>query len=739
MSEIIRKKYPVEGLGCAACAARVGKVLSAHRGVKEANVNFANHTANITFDAAECTPQELKECVQRAGYDLDISAEDGGDDDDSHHPSDDEAYQALKKRTVCALVLAIPVMVLTFLLSGNTAARYVMWLLSTLVVFGMGRDFFRRAGKMLMHGTTGMDTLVACSTSVAYLFSLFSLFFPDFWEARGIRPHVYFDSASCIIAFIMLGRLFEARAKSRTSAAIQNLIGLRPKTVTRLTPSGEAETVSVKEIGIGDELLVKPGEKIAVDGLVCEGNSSIDESMLSGEAVPVWKAVGSRVYAGTINQKGSLRFRAEKVGRDTMLAQIIRLVENAQGSKAPVQRLVDKIASVFVPVIIGIAILTFAGWWWFAPTDGFTHGLSTAVSVLIVACPCALGLATPTAIMVGIGKGAETGILIRDAECLEMAKKIDTVVLDKTGTVTTGRPRVTGFAWAGENSRWRDILYSLEIKSEHPLAEAVTDYLQAHIVPIENFRSLTGEGLCGEADGSLYYIGNGKLLADHGISIGATLRDAHARMMGSAGTIVWMANEKEALAVVSIADEVKETSQAAISELQRRGIEVCMLTGDNPAAANAVASKVGIKHVRAGVLPHEKIAFIQGLQAEGHCVAMAGDGINDSAALAQADLSIAMGAGSDVAMDVSGMTIISSDLRKISEAIRLSEFTIRTLRQNLFWAFIYNIIAVPVAAGILYPVSGFLLSPAIAGAAMAMSSFSVVANSLRLKNKRITS
>lgn len=616
-------------------------------------------------------------------------------------------------------------------------ANLIMWALSTPIIFGLGRSFFVSAWKQLEHGSANMDTLVANSTGIAYLFSLFNMLFPEFWLSRGIHPHVYFEAASVIIAFILLGRLLEEKAKGNTSSAIKKLMGLQPKNVTVITPTGEQQEISIEQIRPGDLLLVKPGERIAVDGSVTEGESFVDESMLSGEPIAVSKYKGTKVFAGTINQQGSFRFRAEKVGTDTLLAKIIHMVQDAQGSKAPVQQLVDKIAGIFVPVIIGIAIVSFIAWMLLDGENGFTHGLLALVTVLIIACPCALGLATPTAIMVGIGKGAERGILIKDAESLEIAKKIDTVVLDKTGTVTEGKPTVSDLIWNDRTERAESIFYSLEKLSEHPLAEAIAGYFKdVRFTEIEHFDSITGKGVKGQVEDKTYYAGNRKLLEENRISISPALSAEAARLTAEAQTVIWFADDTAALAIAAITDRIKPTSIQAVAELRAAGIEVYMLTGDNEATAGEIARQAGITHYKAGVLPQDKAAFISQLQKEGKKVAMAGDGINDSAALAQADLSIAMGGGSDIAMDVAKMTIISSDLTKIPEALKLSRLTVRTIRQNLFWAFIYNLIGVPIAAGILYPINGFLLNPMIAGAAMAFSSVSVVSNSLRLKRKK---
>lgn len=617
-------------------------------------------------------------------------------------------------------------------------ANEIMWLLSTPVVFWCGRGFFINAAKQLRHRSVTMDTLVALSTGIAYLFSLFNMFFPSFWLERGIHPHVYFEAAAVIIAFILLGRLLEERAKGSTTAAVKKLMGLQPKTVTVVGDDGVQRVVGIREVRKGDVVLVRPGERIPVDGEVTGGSSYVDESMLTGEPVAVRKEAGAQVFAGTINQKGSFTFRAEKVGSDTLLAQIIRMVQDAQGSKAPVQKLVDKIAAVFVPTIIGIGVLSFALWMILDPADGFTHGLLALVTVLIIACPCALGLATPTAITVGIGKAAENGILIKDAESLETARRVDTVVLDKTGTITEGRPVVTDEVWTDNDTSWAAVLLGLEKLSEHPLAEAVAArFPDLQPASINDFKSITGQGVAGEYDAVRFLAGNEKLMQDHGIVMTGVLTEASAVWSSQAKSVVWFAGGGKALAVLAVADTVKESSVRAVAELRGAGIEVYMLTGDNEATAREIAHLAGIDHYRAGVMPDEKASFISTLQSEGRIVAMAGDGINDSAALATADLGIAMGRGSDIAMDVAKMTIVASDLSKIPVAIKISVQTVRTIRQNLFWAFIYNIIGVPIAAGILYPVNGFLLNPMIAGAAMALSSVSVVSNSLRLRWKKL--
>ena len=766
----IQKTFPLLGMSCAACAARIDKTLNSQPGVCRVNVNYAAATATVEYNPDQCSAEALQQAVRDAGYDLlTTQTEEVNDEVEQAYR---KKYRALKFRTMWAILLSLPVFVTGMFFMDWKYTGFVSWLFATPVVCWLGRGFYINAWKQLRHGAANMDTLVAVSTGIAYLFSLFNLFFPEFWLSRGIEPHVYFEASSVIIAFILLGRLLEERAKGNTTSAIKKLMGLQPKTVTLVEneePNGNEElrmkneelgcavpkrpqedssffilnsSFNLSQVLPGHLLLVKPGERVPVDGTVVSGESYVDESMLSGEPVPVSKKAGARVYAGTINQKGSFVFRAEQVGKDTLLAKIIHMVQDAQDSKAPVQKLADRIAGIFVPVIMGIALLAFAAWMVFDPAGGFTHGLLALVTVLIIACPCALGLATPTAIMVGIGKGAERGILIKDAESLERARRVNAVVLDKTGTVTEGHPQVRSLCWKHEDERQAAAFYELEKLSEHPLAEAIVRYLEnsfprleKNSSPVRQFESLTGRGIRGIVGSTLYYAGNRCLLSEQGISVSPQLEQEAERLTAEAQTVIWLADEHEALAIAAIADRIKPTSRPAIDALQRQGIEVHLLTGDNESTARAIAAQAGIRHYHAGVLPQEKASFIARLQHEGKTVAMVGDGINDSAALAQADLSIAMGTGSDIAMDVAGITLLTGDLGKLPEALRLSRLTVRTIRQNLFWAFFYNLIGVPIAAGVLYPVCGFLLNPMIAGAAMAFSSVSVVTNSLRLKNE----
>ncbi|GFI33677.1 putative copper-transporting ATPase PacS [Bacteroidaceae bacterium] len=729
------RTFPVLEMSCAVCAARVEKIIAAQAGVEKAVVNFAAATVTVTYDDSLTSPEMLQRAVRQGGYDLVV--EDGRSGTDEAEECRRKSYHRLQRRAGWAVVLAVPLIVAGMFFMHRSWSGVVTCLLATPIVFGLGRDFFTGAWKQLRHRSANMDTLVAISTGTAYFFSLFNLLFPDFWRSRGLEPHVYFEASGVVVAFILLGRMLEERAKAGTSSAIRRLMGFQPKTVTLIDEDDREQVVPIEQIRPGCLVLVRPGERVAVDGVVVGGHSYVDESMLSGEAIAVEKKPGEKVFAGTINQKGSFRFRAQEVGTGTVLSQIIRLVQEAQGSKAPVQRLVDRVAAVFVPVILSVAVLTFIIWINLSPDHGFTYGLLAAVTVMVIACPCALGLATPTAIMVGIGKGADMGILVKNAESLEMARKIDTVVLDKTGTITEGRPCVTDTVVANGGVLPAEALCSLEKLSEHPLAEAITAHLRCQTMDVENFESLSGRGVRGSIGGKLYMAGNLRLLRENGVDVGEELIERAQAFAREAKTMVWFADEKRAIALLAVSDRVKETSATAVARLKEMGLDVCMLTGDNAATAAAIARQTGIDLYEAEMLPAGKADFIKKLQADGKKVAMAGDGINDSAALAQADLGFAMGQGSDVAMDVAQITIMSSDPIRIADAIRLSAKTVRTIRQNLFWAFIYNIVSVPVAAGILYPLGGFLLNPMIAGAAMAMSSVSVVANSLRLKTWRI--
>ena len=736
----IKQIFPVLGMSCSACAVSVETTLAAQKGVNEAKVNFAASTVMVEYDKDMITPGDMQKVLQALGYD--ILVEDENAEVSQAEILQRKEYKKLRNRTVGAVVLSLPVFIIGMFFMHMPYGNLIMLIFTLPVLFVFGRSFFVNAFRQLKHGKANMDTLVAVSTGVAFLFSLFNTLFPEYWINRGLEPHVYYEAASVIIALILLGKFLEGRAKSDTSSAIRKLMGLQPKNVIRVNADGTETEIPIKAVRQEDLLVVKPGDKIPVDGVVKEGISFVDESMITGESIPVEKTAGTKVFAGTINQKGSFRFVAEKVGNETVLAQIIKMVQEAQGSKAPVQRLVDKIAGIFVPVVIGIAVITFIVWMLVGGEYAFTHALLTSITVLVIACPCALGLATPTAIMVGIGKGAENNILIRDAESLEIMHKVNAVVLDKTGTITEGKPVVTDIVWNSDenNENYRNVLLEIEKRSEHPLADAVVQHLQrtgGEPVELSGFESITGQGVVGVAGEKQYLVGNRRLLEEHGIILDDEQLVRADGFREAGNTVIFYAVDHSLIAVIAIADKIKDTSLQAIKQLQHAGREVYMLTGDNQVTARAVAGQVGIKHFKAEVMPADKAGFVKELQQQGLVVAMVGDGINDSQALAQADISIAMGKGSDIAMDVAKITLITSDLNVIPKAFALSEQTVKAIRQNLFWAFIYNLIGIPVAAGVLYPFSGFLLNPMIAAAAMAFSSVSVVSNSLRIKRKKL--
>ena len=736
MKTTIKRQIPVLQMGCASCANRIASTVQALNGIVSAEVNYASAMLSLEFLPKIITLSEVQKAVQDAGYDLFI--EDDTNDSETLASIQEEKMTTLKTKTIWALLLALPIVIIGMFFMEMPYANEIMWVLATPVVFGLGSRFFINAWKQARHRTANMDTLVALSTGVAYIFSVFNTLFPDYWHQKGLHGHVYFEAAAVVIAFILLGKWLEENAKSNTSTAIKKLMALQPNEVTLWLDNEQQKVIPIAQVKVGDKLLVKPGERIAVDGVVISGDSYVDESMLSGEPIPVLKMANEKVWAGTLNQKGSLVFKAVQIGSETLLAHIVKTVQEAQGSKAPVQKKVDFIASIFVPVVMAIAVLAFVLWWILGGENGFTQGILALVTVLVIACPCALGLATPTAIMVGVGKGAENGILIKDALSLELAQKIDTIVLDKTGTITEGKPKVTDELWSTVDSHLRSILLSIESQSEHPLAEAVVHYLQGvPMVPITNFVSVTGQGVRAKVEGEEYFVGNPSFLKANQIKINEDFLQKSTIWEAEAKTVIGFANATNVLALLAISDEVKPTSVTAIRELVQMGIAVYMLTGDAEKAAQAMAAQTGITHYKGGVLPQQKADFIKELQAQGKTVAMVGDGINDSTALAQADVSIAMGKGSAIAMEVANMTLMTSDLHKIPQAIRLSKATVATIHQNLFWAFIYNVIGIPIAAGILFPFNGFLLNPMLAGAAMALSSVSVVSNSLRLKLKKL--
>ncbi len=731
--------FPVTGMSCASCALSVESALRAEQGIDRADVNYATQTVQVKFHPRSIDPEAMQKSLQAIGYDLILDQTNGREVQETVK---NDQFRSLKNRFTWAVILTLPVVIIAMIFPAWSWSAYVMLAFAAPVLFLTGRSFFVNAWKQALHGRATMDTLVAISTGTAFLFSLFNTLFPEIWLRKGIQAPVYYEAATVVIVFIMLGRLLEEKAKSSTSSALKKLIGLQPSSVMLVSARGLIET-PIAAIVKGDLILVRPGEKIPVDGIVQEGSSFVDESMITGEPVPLEKKAGDLVFAGTINSTGSFQLRAQKVGAETMLAGIIKLVGEAQGSKAPVQKLVDKVAGVFVPVVILISLITLAAWLWFGAAQGLPLGLLAMVTVLIIACPCALGLATPTAIMVGIGKGAENGILIKDAASLETGHKVNVVVLDKTGTLTEGRPELTDLFWSetamATKDRYSTLFHALEENSTHPLAQALVNGLETSgPVKMTAIENLPGLGMLGIHEGHRYLAGNLPLMMAKGVELPQDLKTRIPSMDAEARTSIYFACDQLVVGIAGLADPIKEGSAEAVQQLRLQGIEVYMLTGDASFSAESIARQAGILHYKAGLLPSDKAAFIKNLQEEGKTVAMVGDGINDSQALVQANISIAMGKGSDIAIDAAKITLVSSDLRQVSKALKLSKITVATIRQNLFWAFIYNLAGIPIAAGILYPFNGFLLNPMIAGAAMALSSVSVVSNSLRLNFKKLT-
>lgn len=733
MKDIESKVLPVLEMSCAVCANNVESTVKGLSGVEEASVNFAANTLSVKFRPSVISLQKIQEAVQGAGYDLIIESEDPLAEQEEMAR---KHYKKLKRNTIGAWVLSVPLALLGMVFMHMPYANWIMMVLALAIMLLFGRTFYVSGARHAVQGKANMDTLVALSTSIAFIFSFFNTVYPQFWIEKGLEPHVYYEASGVIIAFVLLGKLMEERAKNSTSSAIKSLMGLQPKTA-RLVTEGKEEEVSISSLKTGNVVSVRPGEKIPVDGVLLQGSSSVDESMLSGEPIPVEKAAGDRVLAGTINQKGAFTMEATGVGNDTILAQIVQMVQAAQGSKAPVQRIVDKISGIFVPVVVLLSVVTFICWMTIGGSSYFSYALLSAVSVLVIACPCALGLATPTALMVGMGKGAERHILIKDAYALETLCKVDTIVLDKTGTLTEGVPVVVDSCWLTEsNVCYLDILYTAELKSEHPLASAIIRWLEdsgASTTEAENFESLTGRGIRMEVGGTVYWVGSQGLLEKFGARIPDDTMKQIGRWQEEGISVVYYGEGDRLLAVLAISDRIKPTSAEAVRKLTEMGIEVHLLTGDGVKTAERVANTLGIGHFKAEVMPNDKEEYIIALQKLGKKVAMVGDGINDSQALARADVSIAMGKGTDIAMDVAMVTLITSDLLLLPEAIKLSKRTVRLIHQNLFWAFIYNLIGIPLAAGVLFPVNGLLLNPMLASAAMAFSSVSVVLNSLRLK------
>ena len=765
---MVNEAFPVTGMSCAACASSVESILSHTKGVQQAEVNFATELVWVEYEES-LSPEDLHEALKKVGYGLLWSDDESGDElAEAQKKAHEEYYYQVKTRTIASILLSIPVIIIGMGFMDWTPGRWISLVLSLPVLFYFGRHFYVNAWKQARHGQSNMDTLVALSTGIAFLFSLFNTLFPQVLLSRGYEVHVYYEAAVVIIAFVSLGKWLEERAKSNTSTALKKLMGLQPKNVhiwmakdsadrSSLSDNfdvqqGEEQVMPLKWVKEGQIIIVRPGEHVPVDGQVIFGESYVDESMITGEPIGVLKKKGERVHAGTINQKGSFYFIAEKVGKQTYLSQIISRVQQAQGSKAPVQKLVDRIAGVFVPFVLGIAVLSMVVWMVVGGQEMITQAILAAVAVLVIACPCALGLATPTAIMVGIGKGAEHQILIKDAQSLELAHKVDTVVLDKTGTLTQGRPALTDEKWfldglEKEQSSVAAIIWAIEHQSEHPLSEAFLAHYQSDYnssedkIVLTRFESMTGKGVEAEdQEGNSYTLGSISYLRDRyknqwNAEVLSSQEDQFRQWEGQAKTVIGFIMNEELRALFALADPLKPTAKGGIDALGRQGLRVIMLSGDSSKTAEAVAKELGIEEVWAQMLPEQKADKIRALQAQGCIVAMVGDGINDSEALAAADVSVAMGQGSDIAMDVAKVTLISSDPGLLAKAFTLSHDTVRGIRQNLFWAFIYNIIGIPIAAGVLYPFNGFLLDPMIAGAAMAFSSVSVVTNSLRLKTK----
>ena len=739
----------IEGMSCAACAAAVEKSLRRTPGVEDALVNFASEKATVHYAPDTASPRQLREAVRSAGYEVaerapDTSAADRQAAIDQQKAA---AYVQLKRRLWVAAIGAVIIMPLSMtMLWPALAARinpqwlnYLLLALALPVVLYSGREFYTSAWNGFRHRAANMDTLIAVGTGAAFLYSLAVTLVPGFFRARGILPEAYYDTTVTVIALILVGKVLELRAKTQTSAAIRSLMNLQAKTA-RVVRAGQEIDLPIEQVELDDIVVVRPGEKVATDGVITEGRSALNESMLTGESLPVAKGAGDAVFGATINKTGSFRFRVTQVGAETMLSQIVKLVEEAQGSRAPIQRLADKVSAIFVPTVVIIAVGTFVLWFDLAPVGTrLPLALVNFVAVLIIACPCALGLATPTAIMVSTGKGAEQGVLVRNAEALEKAYQVDTVLLDKTGTITRGEPAVTEVVPAAgqDPARLLALVAALERQSEHPLAAAVVrhaDEQQAERLSAGSFEAVEGRGARAVIEGKTVLIGNQRLLDEAGVTLPSALQTQAKQLLAKAQTVLYAAADGQAIGLLAVADTVRDSSAEAIGQLQKLGLEVVMMTGDNQQTAQAVAGQVGIRRFFAEVLPQDKAGKVKELQAEGRVVAMVGDGINDAPALAQADIGLAMGAGTDVAMEAAGITLMRSDLRGVVTAIELSRQTIRTVKQNLFFAFIYNTLGIPIAAGALYPFFGVLLSPMLAAAAMALSSVSVLTNSLRLRS-----
>ncbi|HOU73731.1 MAG TPA: heavy metal translocating P-type ATPase [Tenuifilum sp.] len=721
------KIFQVTGMSCAGCAISVETILKSQPGVLDAGVNFASSTVWVNFDSTITSPESLRNAVRSIGYDLVIES--------VKHDIEAEKIKhinTLRNRFIYSLLLSIPLMVVQMFFMHWSYTPIIALILSTPVIFWFGRQFHINASKQLKHFKANMDSLISISSIIAYLYSIVAIVIKGNLQYRGITPHLYFESAAMIITFVLLGKWLEERAKGKTASAIKKIMGLQPQMVW-VKQNESIEEVPLTEVKKGMNVMVKPGERIPVDGIVTEGHSWVDESTITGEPIPAEKSINQKVWAGTINLNGLLYIRAEQIGSESVLGKIIETVTNAQNSKAPVQRLADRVAGIFVPIIIVISILTLAAWIVIAPGLAFSHGIIAAISVLAIACPCALGLATPTAVIVGIGKAAKKNILVRDAESLEHACKIDTIIFDKTGTLTEGRPTVESINWFHHDDKYPSILGMIEQHSNHPLAKSIVELIGAssRIFTIESFSEETGKGVKAVVDGKIYRVGSLEYLNQAGVS------DINSNQISINGMLIGFAEESRLLATVVITDKIKDTARSAINKLKNIGIEPIILSGDNSKSVEIIAKEVGIERFERGMLPAGKKTYIENLKAQGKMVAMVGDGINDTEALSIADVSIAMGKGSDIAIDTSQVTILKTDLDAIPELITISKQTVKTIKQNLFWASIYNLISIPIAAGVLFPFTGLLLDPMIAALAMAFSSVSVVTNSLILKAKRV--
>ena len=777
-----RVTIPVSGMSCASCQAHVQNALRRTPGVSDASVNLMTNQATVSYDPAVCTPAGLVEAIKGSGYDAEPPAENVSafDEQEAQDRAHRQEFVDLRRKAVVSLVLAAVAMVVSMPLMGGAghgaahagghthggavADPFMRWAMQSLtpplqrwlpwlyavdervlgyglmmatagVMAWAGRHFYTRAWASFRHHAADMNTLIAVGTGAAFLFSVAATVAPGFFISRGVNPEVYYEAVIFIIALVLLGNMMEARAKGQTTSALRRLASLQPKTA-RVVRDGEERDVDIGDVRRGDEVVVRPGERVPVDGEVVSGSSTVDESMLTGEPLPVAKKPGDKVVGGTMNKSGAFRYAATTLGADSVLAHVVKLMREAQGSRAPIQRLADRVSAVFVPVVLSIAIATFVAWFVLDPVAPLVRAFAAAVAVLIIACPCAMGLAVPTAVMVATGKGAEFGILIKGGEALQKARALQTVVLDKTGTLTEGKPTVTDVVPLGRDPQaLLSLVASLEKSSEHPLAEAIVASAKERglaLADAEAFEAKPGRGAVGRVSGEDVAVGNAKLMRELSVESAPLLADAE-RLAAQGRTPMFVAAAGRLAGLIAVADPIRPTSKEAVARLRRMGLEVVMLTGDNRRTAGAIAAQLGIDRVVAEVLPEGKVDEVRRLQAEGKAVAMVGDGINDAPALAQADVGIAVGTGTDVAVEASDVTLMRGDLGGVATAIALSRRTMRTMKQNLFWAFVYNVVGIPVAAGLLYPVAGLLLSPVLASAAMAFSSVSVVMNSLRLR------